>query len=153
MGSRKNGVNNASFCRGKVAQEKGVVVEIFGRKPEFLLTPDDGGQKVKKPTVEILRFTRSGVRTVFKLVGELTHLPTTKSQVWSFIFVKSFEAASFDDGFSRHISGDSVIEVVVFGRSVLVLVSKCDLEDPVSDAALPASSVVKVCRQSCRVFG
>lgn len=52
-----------------VVQDNGVIVEIYGQKPELIMVGGGSGLqglKIKKPTGS----TQSAVRTVFKLVGE-----------------------------------------------------------------------------------
>ena len=59
-----------------MVKEDGVVVEVYGRKPELLLGLGDAkgdGQKTKNPT----GMTRSGVLTDFKLVGVTGFEPAT----------------------------------------------------------------------------
>jgi hypothetical protein len=60
--------------RRMIVKNDGVYVEIFGRKPESVLRllDGEGSSEIKKhPTAYPLGGTRSGVRTVFKLVAHV----------------------------------------------------------------------------------
>ena len=60
-----------------VVQDNGVTVEIYGKKPEMLVV-GGSGSKIKNPTANsLLGSTRSGVRTVSKLVGVTGFEPAT----------------------------------------------------------------------------
>jgi len=65
--------------RRMIVKNDGVYVEIFGRKPESVLRllDGEGSSEIKNPTAYPLGGTRSGVRTVFKLVGLTRFEPAT----------------------------------------------------------------------------
>jgi site-specific DNA recombinase len=66
-----------------VVKEDGVYVEIYGRKPELVIKSLGQNEGIKKPAV--LGSSRSGVRTVFNLVGVAGFEPTTFSTPKAFI--------------------------------------------------------------------
>ncbi len=64
--------------RRLIVRDSGVYVEIYGRKPEPVLLAGEESSEIKNPTAKSpLGATRSGVRTVFKLVGLTGFEPAT----------------------------------------------------------------------------